>query len=87
MTTRITTGSQWNNLLMLGTGLKCHVMRTTQEAQQILQFTSRFPQLYNFCEVTAFYTVANIAHELNTHTAGLFDIFSAEMCTEEWALE
>lgn len=67
MTTRITTGSQWNNLLVLGTGLKCHVMRTTQEAQQILQFTSRFPQLYNFCEVTAFYTVANIAHELNTH--------------------
>lgn len=67
MATRITTGSQWNNLLMLGTGLKCHVMRTTQEAQQILQFTSRFPQLYNVREITAFYMVANIAHKLNTH--------------------
>jgi len=52
---------------MLVTSLKRHVVRTTQEVQQILPFTIRFPELYAFCEITAFHMAANIAHKLNIH--------------------
>lgn len=71
MEIHIITGSQQNNLLMLHTGFKCHIVRTTQEARQILHFTIRLPELYNFCDITAFYMVANVAHKLNTHCWGI----------------